>query len=134
MLVIFKSCNDNWERQLCRSYLTSHLAKNFNNNIGNGFKVKNYEGLFAQVTTVNVLIAEPTMPANIAPNTAWFTTICGRTAPSHDTTLGTTRKPTEPIEKPSAQKIKIATPLDIMCPPLHLQIVRDSSLLYMRAS
>ena len=75
-------------------------------------KKKFYGGLFAQVTTVNVLTAEPTTPAKIDPNMAWFTTISGNTLPSHDTAFGTIRYPAEPIVKPTAQKIKIATALD----------------------
>ena len=86
------------------------LTKKDGSNIN---KVKNYEDLFAQVTTVNVLTAEPTTPARIDPSIASFTTISGSTLPSHVTTFGTIKYPTEPIEKPSAQKIKIASPLDI---------------------
>ena len=63
----------------------------FHNKASTNYAVKNYEDLFAHVTTVNVLIAEPTIPARIAPNTAWFTTISGSTLPSHDTAFGTTR-------------------------------------------
>jgi hypothetical protein len=70
MLGDFKRCNGNLERQLCRSYLTSQLAKNYSVNLKDEFNGKNYDGLFAQVTTVNVLIPEPTMPANIAPKMA----------------------------------------------------------------
>lgn len=76
-------------------------------------KTKNYGALLAQVTTVNVLTAEPTIPAKIDPNMAWFTTISGSTLPSHDNAFGTIRYPAEPIAKPITQKIKIATALDI---------------------
>jgi hypothetical protein len=79
-------------------------------------KIKIYGVLFAQVTTVNVLTAEPTTPAKIEPSTAWFTTISGSILPSHDTAFGTIRYPAEPIVKPSAQKIKIASDLDILYP------------------
>jgi hypothetical protein len=77
-------------------------------------KNKNYEVLLAQVTTANVLTAEPTIPAKIDPNMAWFTTISGSIDPSHDTAFGTIRYPAEPTAKPIAQKIKIATALDIL--------------------
>ncbi len=75
---------------------------------------KNYGFLFAHVITVNVLTAEPTIPARIEPNTAWLTTISGNMFPNHDTAFGTMRYPAEPIVKPSAQKIKIASALDIL--------------------
>jgi hypothetical protein len=52
---------------------------------------KFYGALFAQVTIVNVLTAEPTTPAKIDPSMAWFTTISGSTLPSHATTFGTIR-------------------------------------------
>ena len=52
---------------------------------------KFYGALFAQVTTVNVLTAEPTTPAKIDPSRAWFTTISGSTLPSHATAFGTIR-------------------------------------------
>jgi hypothetical protein len=52
---------------------------------------KFYGALFAQVTTVNVLTAEPTTPARIDPSMAWFTTISGKTLPSHATAFGTIR-------------------------------------------
>jgi hypothetical protein len=77
---------------------------------------KIYGALFAQVTTVNVLTAEPTTPAKIEPNMAWFTTISGSILPSQDTAFGTIRYPAEPIVKPSAQKIRIASDLDILYP------------------
>jgi hypothetical protein len=77
---------------------------------------KIYGALFAQVTTVNVLTAEPTTPAKIDPNMAWFTTISGSILPSQDTAFGTIRYPAEPIVKPSAQKIRIASALDILYP------------------
>ena len=77
-------------------------------------KTKNYGVLFAQVTTVNVLTAEPTTPAKIDPSMAWFTTISGSILPSHDTAFGTIRYPAEPIAKPIVQKIKIASALDIL--------------------
>src|ERR687892_462030 len=77
-------------------------------------KTKIYGALFAQVTTVNVLTAEPTIPAKIDPSTAWFTTISGSILPSHDTAFGTIRYPAEPIVKPIAQKIRIASALDII--------------------
>jgi hypothetical protein len=77
-------------------------------------KIKSYGVLFAHVTTVNVLTAEPTIPAKIDPNMAWFTTISGSTLPNQETALGTIRYPAEPIVKPIAQKIKIANPLDIL--------------------
>jgi hypothetical protein len=80
---------------------------------GSYIKIKNYGALFAQVTTVNVLTAEPTMPARIDPSIAWFTTISGSILPSHDTAFGTIRYAAEPIVKPSAQKIRIASVLDI---------------------
>src|SRR3712207_216059 len=76
-------------------------------------KTKNYGVLLAQVTTVNVLTAEPTIPAKIDPNMAWFTTISGSTLPNQDTAFGTIRYPAEPIVKPIAQKIRIASALDI---------------------
>ncbi len=76
-------------------------------------KTKNYGVLFAQVTTVNVLTAEPTIPAKIDPSMAWFTTISGSILPSHDTAFGTIKYPAVPIVKPSAQKIRIASVLDI---------------------
>jgi hypothetical protein len=79
-------------------------------------KIKIYGVLLAQVTTVNVLTAEPTTPAKIEPSTAWFTTISGSILPSQDTAFGTIRYPAEPIVKPSAQKIKIASDLDILYP------------------
>jgi len=72
--------------------------------------------LLAQVITVNVLTAEPTTPAKTEPNTAWLTTISGNMLPNHDTALGTMMYPAEPIVKPRAQKIKIASPLDILYP------------------
>jgi hypothetical protein len=72
--------------------------------------------LFAQVITVNVVTAEPTTPAKTEPNTAWLTTISGNMLPNHDTAFGTMIYPAEPIVKPSAQKIKIASPLDILSP------------------
>lgn len=75
---------------------------------------KNYGVLFAQVTTVNVLTAEPTIPAKIDPSMAWFKTISGSILPSHDTAFGTIRYPAEPIVKPIAQKIRIASALDIV--------------------
>jgi hypothetical protein len=68
---------------------------------GRYIKIKNYGALFAQVTTVNVLTAEPTMPAKIDPSMAF----------------GTIRYPAEPIVKPSAQKIRIASVLDIFYAP-----------------
>ena len=71
----------------------------------------------AQVTTVNVLTAEPTIPAKIDPNMAWFTTISGSMLPSQDTALGTIRYPAVPIVKPIAQKIRIASALDIFHTP-----------------
>ncbi len=77
-------------------------------------KTKNYGALLAQVTIVNVLTAEPTIPAKIDPNMAWFTTISGSMLPSHNTAFGTIRYPAEPIVKPIAQKIKIASALDIL--------------------
>src|SRR5918996_4761803 len=77
-------------------------------------KTKNYGALFAQVTTVNVLTAEPTIPAKIDASMAWFTTISGSILPSHDTAFGTIIYPAEPIVKPIAQKIKIASALDIL--------------------
>lgn len=80
---------------------------------GSYIKIKNYGALFAQVTTVNVLTAEPTMPARIDPSMAWFTTISGSILPSHDTAFGTIRYAAEPIVKPSTQKIRIASVLDI---------------------
>jgi hypothetical protein len=79
-------------------------------------KIKSYGVLFAHVTTVNVLTAEPTIPAKIEPNMAWFTTISGSTLPNQETALGTIRYPAEPIVKPIAQKIKIASALDILHP------------------
>ena len=66
--------------------------------------------------TVNVVTAEPTTPAKTEPNTAWLTTISGNRLPNHDTAFGTMIYPAEPIVKPSAQKIKIASPLDILSP------------------
>jgi hypothetical protein len=48
------------------------------------------------------------------PNMAWFTTISGSTLPNHETALGTIRYPAEPIVNPIAQKIKIASALDIL--------------------
>lgn len=72
--------------------------------------------MFAQVITANVLTAEPTMPARIDPSTAWLTTISGNMLPNQDTAFGTMRYPAEPIVKPSAQKIKIASALDILYP------------------
>ena len=72
--------------------------------------------MFAQVITVNVVTAEPTTPAKTEPNTAWLTTISGNRLPNHDTAFGTMIYPAEPIVKPSAQKIKIASPLDILSP------------------
>src|SRR5688572_32908603 len=47
---------------------------------------------------------------------AWFNTISGSTLPNQDTAFGTIRYPAEPIVKPSAQKIKIASDLDILYP------------------
>src|ERR671913_368876 len=80
-------------------------------------KVKKiYGALFAQVTTVNVLTAEPTTPAKIEPSMAWFNTISGSTLPNQDTAFGTIRYPAEPIVNPSAQKIRIASDLDILYP------------------
>ncbi len=70
--------------------------------------------MFAQVITVNVVTAEPTTPAKTEPNTAWLMTISGNMLPNHDTAFGTMIYPAEPIVKPSAQKIKIASPLDIV--------------------
>ena len=72
--------------------------------------------MFAQVITVNVVTAEPTTPAKTEPNTAWLITISGNMLPNHDTAFGTMIYPAEPIVKPSAQKIKIASPLDIVSP------------------
>ncbi len=72
--------------------------------------------MFAQVITVNVVTAEPTTPAKTEPNTAWLITISGNMLPNHDTAFGTMIYPAEPIVKPSAQKIKIASPLDILYP------------------
>ena len=66
--------------------------------------------------TVNVVTAEPTTPAKTEPSTAWFTTISGNMLPNHDTAFGTMIYPAEPIVKPSAQKIKIANPLDNLSP------------------
>jgi hypothetical protein len=66
--------------------------------------------------TVNVVTAEPTTPAKTEPNTAWLITISGNMLPNHDTAFGTMIYPAEPIVKPSAQKIKIASPLDILSP------------------
>jgi hypothetical protein len=66
--------------------------------------------------TVNVVTAEPTTPAKTEPSTAWLTTISGSMLPNHDTAFGTMIYPAEPIVKPSAQKIKIASPLDILSP------------------
>jgi hypothetical protein len=65
---------------------------------------------------VNVVTAEPTTPAKTEPSTAWLTTISGNMLPNHDTAFGTMIYPAEPIVKPSAQKIKIASPLDILSP------------------
>jgi hypothetical protein len=48
-----------------------------------------YEDLLAHVMTVNVLTADTTSPARIAPSMAWFSTTSGKIFPSHDTTLGT---------------------------------------------
>jgi hypothetical protein len=91
-----------------------HLQKYCPTKLGEAvYKIKNYGVLFAQVTTVNVLTAEPTMPAKIDPSMAWFTTISGSILPSHDTAFGTIRYPAVPIVKPSAQKIRIASVLDI---------------------
>ena len=72
--------------------------------------------MFAQVITVNVVTAEPTTPAKTEPNTAWLITISGDMLPNHDTAFGTMIYPADPIVKPSAQKIKIASPLDIVSP------------------
>ena len=66
--------------------------------------------------TVNVVTAEPTTPAKTEPSTTWLTTISGSMLPNHDTAFGTMIYPAEPIVKPSAQKIKIASPLDILSP------------------
>ncbi len=88
--------------------------------------IKNYGALLAHVTTVNVLTAEPTIPAKIDPSMAWFTTISGSTLPSHDTAFGTIRYPAEPIVKPIAQKIKIANALDILHSLGNLQLLCDS--------
>jgi hypothetical protein len=74
--------------------------------------LETYADLFAQVTTVKVLIAEPTTPARTDPSIAWFITMSGNMLPSHDVTFGTTMYPTDPMVKPRIQKIKIARPLD----------------------
>ena len=65
---------------------------------------------------MNVVTAEPTTPAKTEPSTAWLTTISGNMLPNHDTAFGTMIYPAEPIVKPSAQKIRIAIPLDILSP------------------
>jgi len=54
-------------------------------------KTKIYAGLFAHVTTANVLTAEPTIPAKMDPSTAWLTTISGNTLHNHEAALGTIR-------------------------------------------
>jgi hypothetical protein len=105
MFVFVCLCERYWEeKKYCVSKLRTYLK----------MKIKNYGALLAQVTTVNVLTAEPTTPAKIDPNMAWFTTISGSMLPSHDTAFGTTRYPAEPIVKPITQKIKIACALDIL--------------------
>ena len=67
---------------------------------------------------VNVLTAEPTTPARMAPRIAWFTIISGKIVPSHETTFGTKKYPAVPIVKPSIQKIKIANALDNILTPI----------------
>ena len=69
--------------------------------------------LLAHVTTVNVLTAEPTIPAISAPIMAWFTNF-GRTIENQSAMPGKERYPTNPIPKPRSQNEKIANPLDIL--------------------
>src|SRR5215210_8454322 len=93
--------------------MTCSVLERFAQQVREVIKNKKFYGaLFAQVTTVNVVTAEPTTPAKIDPSMAWFTTISGNTLPSHATAFGTIIYPAEPMVKPSAQKIKIASALD----------------------
>jgi hypothetical protein len=69
--------------------------------------------LLAHVTTVNVLTAEPTIPAISAPIMAWFTNF-GRTIENQSAMPGKERYPMNPIPKPRSQNEKIASPLDIL--------------------
>jgi hypothetical protein len=67
--------------------------------------------LFAHVTTVKVLTAEPTIPAIKAPIIAWFTN-CGSTLENQSAIPGKERYPIKPIPNPRSQNENIANPLD----------------------
>jgi|ERR1051325_2125506 hypothetical protein len=74
------------------------------------------EARFAHVTTVNVLTAEPTIPAINAPIIAWLTNL-GKTTENQSAIPGSDRYPMNPIPNPKSQNEKIASPRDKLSKP-----------------
>jgi hypothetical protein len=73
----------------------------------------------AHVTTVNVLTAEPIIPATNAPITDWFRNV-GTYSENQDAILGSDKYPMDPITNPSSQKAKTANLLDNVTSPIHV--------------
>jgi hypothetical protein len=66
--------------------------------------------------TVNVLTAEPTIPAINAPITDWFRKF-GTNSVNHEAMPGSDKYPMNPITNPSSQKAKTANLLDNFLSP-----------------
>ena len=76
------------------------------------FKILHTDVLFAHVITVKVLIADPNIPANNAPNMDSLTNF-GNAVENQSAIPGRERYPANPIPNPSNQNASMPRDLDI---------------------